>query len=400
MNKRRLITSILLIVGILTLSGLLGFGLWNTRHIAKEKEPEKFITKVRVVEAETQSITIFVDSNGKIEPIRKAQIATEVTGVVRIVAQKLAVGEIIKKGEMIAKIDDADYLTALANAKSAKANAGSSIADAQLALVQERAMAAKNLREWKRLGKGEPSELVARIPQILSAEAKLVAAKASSQQADETIRKAERDLEKTKIVAPYDIKVDQNFVEIGNFVSIGSPLLEGHSADALQVRLPITLDDFLLIKDKGKPIELRTKVGARSLLWKAKFIRSEGSIDQSTLTLPIIAVVQPNDQQPSFPLPPVGLFIDAKIEAAHRESVMVLPRDTIQLGDKVHIIDSENKLRIRPVKVIYTNRLSAIVEGVENTERVVISPLETPVEGMYVEIAEEETIEEQVVPKG
>lgn len=395
MHIRKLITSIFLIVAILALSTLAGFWLWNTRNMPQEKEPEKLVTKVRVITAEKKPFTIYIDSNGRVEPVRKAQIAAELTGVVKSVTENLAVGEVIKKGTIIATIDDADYRTALANAKSAQASASSSIADAQLMLIQEKAMAEKNLREWKRLGKGKPSELVARIPQILSAEARVEAAKASREQAKESIKKAERDVEKTSIIAPYDIKVGQKFIEIGNFVTVGSPLLEGHSAGVLQVRLPVTLNDFSLIKEKSKPIQLITSMSGSTLHWKANFIRSEGTVDQSTLTLPIIAEIQPNMDQPNFQLPPVGLFIDAKIEAEHRESVMLLPRDAVQLADKVHIVDSEQKLRIRPVQVIYTNPDYAIVEGVEAGELIVISPLETPVDGMYVEIATENEQEEQ-----
>lgn len=369
--------------------------LYLNRIKPKTKEPEKIVTKVKVIKAELQPFSIFVESNGKVEAMKMSQISAEVSGKVLKISDKLQVGEVIEAGGFIAEIDKADYITGLANAAASFANAESSVADAMLALVQEEARADQNIREWKRLGKGKASDLVARVPQLKSAKARLDAAKAAVIQAEEAHLKAGRDLDNTIIRAPYTIKVDRKYVEQGNFIMPGGRVLDGHSDGDLQVRLPITLSEYLLIRDKSTPIELTANLGGSQLTWKASFLRDEGVVDQSTLTIPIVAKIKSNNTQENFQLPPVGLFIDAKIKADERDEVIVLPREAVQLGGKVLLVDTENKLRVRQVNVVFTNKLNAIVSGVEPGDQVVVSPLETPVDGMSVEIVSEPQRNEQ-----
>lgn len=390
MKLNRYIRSIILIAVILGVAYAANTIMILMHEKPAEKPVKKWIPKVSVMEVQPKAFSIFIDSNGKIEPMKRAEISAEVSGKITKVSKQLEVGEILESGAFVAQIDQSDYVTALTNASASIATAEASLADAELVLAQESARAAKNVREWKKLGKGEASELVARMPQLKSAKARILAAESAILQAKEAEKKAMRDLKRTTIYAPYQLKIDKKYAEEGNFIMRGGRVFDGHSDGDLQVRLPITLRDYLLIRDKSAMIELSANMGSETLTWQAQYVRDEGVVDRATLTLPVMAKVLKNPQQQRFSLPPIGLFIDAKILADQKEQVFVIPRNALLLGGRVLVVNGEKTLNIRKVKVVYTSKTDAVIEGVKTGERIVISPLESPVDGMSVEVVSKE----------
>ena len=153
---------------------------------------------------------LFVETQGRIEPARRTQAASEVMGRVIMVSPKFKAGGVFSTHEIMLETDGADYVAALALAESA-------LVDAKLLLAQEQARADQAVRDWKKLGRGIPSDLVVRKPQIASVKARIAAAEAS-------VGKATRDLDRTKLRAPYPCRVEATFTDLGSFVSPGARL--------------------------------------------------------------------------------------------------------------------------------------------------------------------------------
>jgi multidrug efflux pump subunit AcrA (membrane-fusion protein) len=81
----------------------------------------------------------------------------------------------------------------------------------------------------------------------------------------------------------------------------------------------------------------------------------------------------------------VGLFVDAEILGRTVENVVVLPRSALHEGDRVHVVDAEDRLRLREVEVLRRHREEVVLAGgLAPGERVSLSPLAAPVEGMLV----------------
>ena len=372
MHITKSILSIILII-LVVLGAQWGWKwLEENQNTAETVTTEVLIPKVEVIPAQLSNYQITINSSGKVEAAKRSQLSAEVGGKITKVSDLLQVGQVIEKGEFLIEIDAADYDAAYATAQSA-------VADAQLLITQEEARATMNIKEWKKLGKGKPTDLVARKPQLESARAQLLSAEAS-------VSRAKRNIDRTKIVAPYTMKIEKKYVEVGNYIIPGGRVLDGHSADVFEVRLPLTVSDYLLITDKAAPIQLTTKLGREELTWTAHYVRDEGVIDQQTLSLPIMAGISENEKQASFSFPPVGLYVDATIQAQKMENAMVIPRDTVKLGDLVWIVSEKNTLEKRKVNVLFTDDSVSVVEGIDPGEYIIISPLETAIEGMRIEI--------------
>ena len=304
-------------------------------------------------------------------PMTVNNIKNEYSPVISV-SDRVQVGNILSKDEPIATIDTADYKALLESAKAA-------VADAKLMIAQEEARAEMNIKEWKRLREGEPTDLVARKPQLASAKAKLASAEAN-------VKKAERDIERAIILAPYEMRIEQKYAEVGNFVAPGGRLLDGHSANDFEVRLPLTVEDYLMLKQESMPVSLVAELGGERLKWEGVYVRDEGVVDQRTLSMPVMVKILPNEEQGRFRYPPVGLYLKASIKANWIQGKAVIPRDFIRLGSEVLIVQKDNTIKKRKVLVLYADKEKAVVEGLAAGEKVVSSPMESPMNGMKVEI--------------
>jgi len=345
---------------------------------ASKEDPTVVVPVVRVVRAEFFDKQLYVNTQGRVDPRIRTQAAAEVMGRVLRVSSKFKSGGQFAKGEVMLEMDGADYVAALAQAESV-------LADARLSLEREEARAAQARRDWKKLGRGDPSELVLGIPQIVSAKARVVASQAA-------VDKASRDLKRTKLRAPYDCLVETIYTDLGSYITPGARLADLYSTEAFEVRVPVTLEEFGYLEQGeggvvGGDVTLQASIGGKMRYWKGSIIRSEGRVDRSTMTMYQVVKIKPNPDEKLFPLPPSGLFVTARIKGRVMSEVVELPRAALREDQTVLVLDAESRLRVVKVGISRTLEKSVLVHGGVNAgDQIVISPLETPVVGMKLQI--------------
>lgn len=164
------------------------------------------------------------------------------------------------------------------------------------------------------------------------------------------------------------------------------------------MRLPVTSDQLDLValplsyRDAAEPgprprVTLSARLGGRTHEWQGEIVRTEGAFDEETGTLYAIARVKdPYGYREGAPPLAVGLFVQAEIEGRERSNVVGLPRSALVRGAyRVLVVDRGDKLRFRDITVLRGDREQVFVSaGVEPGERVVVSALDTPVDGMKV----------------
>lgn len=381
------VISFMVILGII---GITFFGLvifkW-TKPTAEEVKKEKPRPAVELAGVSKVDHVVEIRTDGVVESLRETSLATEVQGRVVEISPNLKRGGRVKKGEVLVKLDAADYQSALATAEVAAA-------EASLALEQERARVEQAQLDWNKLGKGEPrNALVLRAPYLKAAEAKLDSAK-------QQVEKARRDLERTEIVAPFDAGVRSANVEVGAVVAPGSMIAEIYSNQELEVRLPLSLEDFgFLNRDVSGNIQgqvvLKGTIGIKDYEWKAVPVRVDPEIDRKTLSASVIVKVLAGESA-EFPLPPVGLFVDARLGGKTLDNVVEIPRRALLDGQRVIIVGDKEKILFRDVRVLRADEKTVLIgEGLEADERVVLTRLSSPVVGMEVTIETPKTKEEK-----
>lgn len=338
---------------------------------AKQEEPKPITPTVKVMELAPHSHNVEINTQGIVESRREVILASELGGRVIRISPQLMEGGRVSKGDILVEIDPADYRAKVAMSKAA-------LADARLALEVEKAKAVQAKRDWDKLGRGDASDLVLRKPQIVSAEARIDSAIAE-------VERSERDLQRTKVLAPFDGRVRMKEVDEGAVVMPGTRLAEIYSDQELEVRLPFSLRDFGYLVGSDTPEFMLTAViGGELKSWPAKLDRIVGEVERATLSGYGIARLLPAESGVSFP--PVGLFVEATVPGRELEGVIEIPRSAVR-GENEIWVEHSGELQKRKVEILRSMRDALITRGEFDAEdRLVLTRLDAPMTGMKVNV--------------
>ena len=388
---------ILLPLAVLAAGAVIAFLLVRLRPEVERREAPIQPPLVRVVTARPTDHRLDVGSQGTVAPRTESSLVAQVAGRIVEVAPSFAAGGFFRRGETLVRIDPRDYRLALADARAAKAQA-----ETRLATAEAEAEVAR--REWRELGRGEPTALAAREPQLTEARAAVAAAEAG-------VERAELELARTGVEAPYAGRVREKQADVGQYVAPGTPLAVIYATDYAEVRLPVPQNEFGFLEiDIGAPgidgaggltpgaesagplARLTGSIGGAAHVWPARIVRTAGTIDPRTRMLDLFARVDDpfrrdrggRDGGTGAPLP-MGLFVEATIAGRTAEGVFVLPRAALRDGGRVLVVDGDDRLRFRDVAVLRTEGDRAVIsDGLAPGERVCVSPLATVTDGMKV----------------
>lgn len=350
---------------------------------AAEAAPERPITSVEVLTVVPESVQLTVRSQGTVLPRTESDLSAEVSGRIIEVADSFRAGGSFRQGDVLVKIDPSDYEAAVAASRAELANA-------ELALAQETALAEQAAADWAALGQGEPSDLTLRKPQLAQAEAAVESARAN-------LKRAERDLARTELAAPFDGRVLSTSADLGQFISAApaTPVARIFATDRAEVRLPVTAREAERLETRDRRrryITLEKANTPDSPTWTARFARLEATIDPETRLLYVVAALdapfKPTAEHPE-PLRR-GQFVNAVIEGRALSDTFVLPRYALRGSDTVYVATPQDTLETRRVEIAQSDAEQVIISGgLEPGDRIVLSPIAYYVENMPVEVLEE-----------
>lgn len=341
--------------------------------------PSVFFTVAKMAPA-----TLDVNVQGEVRARTDINLTAQVGGRIVSTSSTFVDGGAFKKDQELLRIEDADYRLAVTRASAR-------VAQAQQALSQEQAEADLARRDWEELGDGgAPSDLTLRKPQLAQAQANY-----QSAQAD--LSEARLNLSRTRVSAPFAGRIRRRIAGEGQFITPGAQLAEIFSTDVAEIRLPLTDENlatlglqFGFIETPEKPgpaVTLSATIGANQHNWSGRITRTEGSIDTRTRQIGAIAVVDdPYGAGADNGVPlAIGLFVNALIVGQPYERAIMLPTVALHGRDTVYILDNEDKVRKKLVQVVASTPTSiTVISGLENGDRVVISPLRGSDEGDIV----------------
>lgn len=351
------------------------------KKFAPEAELKERVVKTLVVKTKLVArgdVPIVLTSEGLVETRRDTILSAQVGGKIVEVDPRFEAGAAFAEDEMIARIDPVDYETAVAQAAS-------TLAEANLALVQEQARADQAKRDWEKIGGGkEPTDLVLRVPFLKSAKARVTAAKAS-------LRRAEEDLERTVIKAPFACRVRAVTLNLGATVMPGSQLGTIYDDENLLIRLPLSLTDYASLPDVPV-VSLNTTIGGTNYEWQGEVLWDLGEVDQETSSAYVLVRLLPNEEGPArFRLPLAGTFLNARLEGAVLKEVVGVPRQAVRGRDEVFVLNSEGTLEERKLVIARsTAEMVYVTSGIESGAKVILTKIEMPFPGMSLEEAAEE----------
>ena len=369
------------VLGMLILVALVGVVvvLVKTKPKAAREDSKPLLPVVDVWEVSKRTRQATIVSQGVVESVREVSLAAEVGGRVVTVSPQLLRGAKLREGEVLVEIEQADYLAELEGAKA-------SLKEVELVLAQEEARKEQAMRDWKKLGRGEASDLMLRIPQLASAVARRDSALAA-------VARADRNVGRTIITAPFSGMVRMESIELGAVLAPGSMVAEIYSTEELEVRLSLTLDDFAYLRREEDgtvrgEVRLIGTIGSNRYEWPGEVVRVDGEINRETLSATVIVRIGEAEEGPAYlRRPPVGLFVEAVVPGRDLEALAKIPRDALRGGKEILVIGEKNRLSIRTVRISRSDRSYVYVaEGVEDGEAVVTTRMSGAANEVEVQI--------------
>jgi RND family efflux transporter MFP subunit len=386
-SGRRLFLNIILSLAVIG-AGIAGAAyITQTAPKAQRRQPQKAIPLVQVVRVQPDTHEVIVSAMGTVIPAREINLESRVAGEIVLIHPEFSDGGFLKKGTEVLQIDPQDYSLALTLARARVKDA-----ESKLRLLEEEAAAARD--EWRNLyqerGKdeSEPPPLLVKEPQLSAAKAMLTAEKAE-------VQKAQLNLGRTKIRAPFNAVVRKKNVDIGSQVSGQEKLAELVGTDEYWIQASIPVDRLSWIKIPRNPAESGSKV---RIFYRSaderpgRVIKLLSALDtEGRLARILVEVKDPlglktagNNQLPLL----IGEYVRIEIEGRQLQNVYQIPRTALRDDTKIWIVSNDNKLDIRRVETVWRDTQSVLLKnGLEPGTPVIVSDLPAPVSGMPVQIA-------------
>ncbi|MEZ9891330.1 efflux RND transporter periplasmic adaptor subunit [Vibrio lentus] len=308
----------------------------GTKSIETTTLPASQQQQVSVVLATLGDYQAEVVGYGEAKSRYELMFSTEVGGRVETISSQFETGQVISQGEVIANIDSISYQQAVTQAKA-------NVAQAQLDLLEEQRQGEQAKSEWQRSGlSGEPdSPLVLREPQLAQVTAALENAKLE-------LVKAQQDLEKTTLVAPFDSLVVSRDVQPGSYAQTGAQIATLYSIDEVEVSVPLSENQWLSLpnsdntqlKEQPWPVTLSSSDGQYQ--WQGYVERVEQHLQQDTRQRSMIVKVDNPLEQEKDLYP--GTFVQATISGKQLTQLWELPASALSQQGDLWFVDNNSQL--------------------------------------------------------
>ena len=417
----RIITNLLVCVAIIF--GAIYAVIWinKTEPVAEKLNATRksaALVETQVVERGTYypQLTVL----GTVQAAQQINLRPRVSGQLVELTLQFAPGGMVKKGDLLLRIDPADFENALSISESELKQAEASM---RIEEARQR-LAAKELKLLE--GKIDETNrgLVMREPQLASIKAQVSAAEAA-------VARAKLDLERTKIFAPFDAQVITRNVDIGSQVGPGNDLARLVGVDEYWIMATVPVRSLRWIQfpefeptknstnttltsddDDDEPkgpnpdtqksenddprivVTEPTKPGSNVILrnpdaWgvdverKAVVMRLIGTLDQQTrLARVLVSVKDPLGIESEVPPLILGSLLETTIEGKPIENVVRLERSYVRNQDTVWVM-KDKKLEIRETEIVFRDAEYVYIRsGLEHGDEVVTSTLATVAPGV------------------
>ena len=374
-----------------------------------------------------------IEGFGRVEPKHVWQAMAEVGGKVIYRHPQLETGRMLPKDTLVLAIDPLEY-----ELKLAQAQANLNAIQAQLTRLEqqdrnlntslkiERQKLVLAEQEYQRKVTLKKRDLVSSSEvenqkQSLLAQTKLVEDLQSSlkllpddrrvSQAQEKVdtallADAQRRLEQTKVVLPFDARVSDVNIEQDQVVTTGSVMMVAHQLGTAEIKAELSIQDMrtlvgsILSKSATMNMpsierfdlqaEVTFEVGNNRFTWPAKVTRVAETVNPNLATIGVyLEVEQDFHQLDLLTRPPLtkGMFVRADIIGGAK-SHFVIPEKALH-GGSIYLMDSDGRLQIKPVEVLFRDGQQVAIDGdMAAGDRLVLNDLIPAIPGMSLKVVE------------
>jgi len=371
-RRRSKIAWAIVVLGLVLLAVVLWLFLASNQRKPKPPPPAEPVATVAV---KLQDVPVYIDALGTVTPTRSVTVITQVDGILSSV--EFQEGQQVRKGQVIARIDDRALKAQLAVAKGT--------------LMHDQALLANAVRDLARYR--ELIKVGSTTQQTLDTQASLVQQLQGTVASDQgSVQNLEVQLSYCTITSPVDGVVGLRQVDPGNYVTTTSTtgIAVITQMTPATVVFAVPEDDLGAINQamaKGPVTVLAYDRNKHNLLATGSLLALDNQVDTSTGTIKVKAQFD-DAGKALFP----NQFVNARLKADTLTQISVVPTRAIQHGSKGDfvfvVVDPGNKVSLRNIKTgPATGDVSAVLDnGVKAGEQVVTEGADKLDDGSAVKV--------------
>jgi RND family efflux transporter MFP subunit len=321
--------------------------------------------QLKTAAVEMRSVELTYTAEAVVEAVRQSTVAAQIAG--RIVELRFDVGDYVKKGEVIARIDERAATQALAASEAQVRQAEAALRNARAEFERSKQLVAQKFLSQAALDRAEA--------EYKAAQARVTALIAGAGQAQ-----TERSF--TTIIAPYSGLVSARHVELGEMAVPGKPLMTGFDPGTLRVTATVP---------QAQIAAIQVGVGAAGVRARVEVPSSAKWVDATQLTVIPAADPRTHTTQVRLGLPAdvrgiyPGIYARAHFVTG-RTTALLVPRAAVLQRSEVtavYVVGDSGAPQLRQVRLgtAGDEHSVEVLAGLKPGERVALEPVQAGMKG-------------------
>jgi RND family efflux transporter MFP subunit len=307
-----------------------------------------------------------VELNGVVQSRTVTRIIPQVSGRVVNVSPDFRPGASVARGDVLFVIDPSDYRLAVERTLAEIA-----VARSDLARLEAEAAAEREIWQGQFPNRKIP-DLIARVPQIAAAKARIQSGEAARQA-------AELSLSRTTVRAPFDARILDTQLDVGQVVNSNAAIGTMFSIDSLEIAVPVSAEQRKLIGPvSGQPASVIVPSAGAGVI-NGRLARASAALDERT-RLGTLYVATDNPE-----LLTAGEFVTVTIKGQDMPDSYRVPAAALTSRDRLWVVE-DGQLAGRTVEVLGREAEMAVVRVFDDAAGVVAIPPANARDGLAVSI--------------
>ena len=298
--------------------------------------PERVWT-VDAVEVRHDTVQPQLELFGEIVAGRRSELRALVAGPIVEMGRNFREGGQVQQGELLLRIDPFDFRTAVSESRSLLTEA-----EARFTKLERDLNRARKLYQEKNVSEQFVDDAALAV----------VEQEALVEQRRIAVERAERDMQESRLVAPYDGVISGLNADLGKQLTVNDKVADLIDTSRLEVRFSLSNAQFGRLLDSegsivGRPVEVGWSVGSGERSYLASIERSGAEIQAATGGVDVYAVIDTGGEQVA--LRP-GAFVTVRVADKAYATVVELPDSALYGEDLIYVI-RDGRLAERRIKV-------------------------------------------------
>ncbi len=311
--------------------------------------------QVAFVPVQYREVARNYSADGLVEATRQSTVSAQISGRVREI--NFDVGDRVKKGQVIVRIDEREAAQSVASSQAQIARSQASLQNDKAIYERAKQLFAQKFISQAALDKAE-------------ADYKIALAEAAVSQAGAS--QAALTQGYTAVTAPFSGIVAARQVELGEMVMPGKPLMTGFDPDAMRVIVDVPQDR---LTDIGKHPEVMVE-NTKSGQWvKAASVMVPALADARTHSTRV-RINLPADITGIYP----GMFVRAHFVIGKVRSLVIPASAVLHRGEvvAVYVVDGSGGLKLRQVRLAAgtAENMVEVLAGLNQGENIALDPVQ------------------------